>query len=567
MKTGRPYRLLALAVAGAILASVASLAWPGSSTAAGPPLIRWAYWVAYDPASLASLKTNAKELDYLSPEYFTIDGNGDMTGSDVPEVSNIARSAGAKLVPLVHNRTKQEEFSPALNDPGIRQKAITNLVNTVVQNNYDGIHIDFENLCNTDRSGLSQFMAELNKALKARGKLTTMAVAAKTEEKLTGWAGSYDYAALGRSNDLIVVMAYGYRTAGSSVPGSTAPITWVDKSVAYAASQIPPSKLLMGIALWGYDWDTTKGGTAKSRNYPVIIELQAKNNGTFGYDEADQSAWMKYRDGESDRVIWYEDPRAIAAKTNIAVKYDLAGFAAWRLGHEGPEAWRTITSFSRGPEALDWAISNGRFFTQASGQPAGIRRQGFAVTNEGGIRFWDEYQRLGGEQALGYPISRRFRWNNFTVQAMQKGVLQWRPEANQAYFVNILDELSIQKKDQWLLTVRSTPNPLGAEFDAGRPWDQVVAARLALMDGHPAIKEKYYSSPVPMIQYGLPTSRVVDMGSHFCIRLQRAVIQLWKVDVPWASAGTATVANGGDLGKEAGIYPKEALIPESAPLQ
>ena len=31
-------------------------------------------------------------------------------------------------------------------------------------------------------------------------------------------------------------------------------------------------------------------------------------------------------------------------------------------------------------------------------------------------------------QALGYPISRRFMWDGFVSQAMQKVVLQWRPE-------------------------------------------------------------------------------------------------------------------------------------------
>ena len=42
------------------------------------------------------------------------------------------------------------------------------------------------------------------------------------------------------------------------------------------------------------------------------------------------------------------------------------------------------------------------------------------------MRFWDEFQRLGGVDALGYPISRRFTWKGFTVQAMQKGVLMVR---------------------------------------------------------------------------------------------------------------------------------------------
>src|SRR5262249_29981655 len=47
------------------------------------------------------------------------------------------------------------------------------------------------------------------------------------------------------------------------------------------------------------------------------------------------------------------------------------------------------------------------------------------------------------------------------------------------------------------------------------------------------------------------------------IRLQRAVIQQWKQDVPWAKAGQVTVANGADIAKEAGLFPAEATRPET----
>jgi uncharacterized protein YkwD len=37
------------------------------------------------------------------------------------------------------------------------------------------------------------------------------------------------------------------------------------------------------------------------------------------------------------------------------------------------------------------------------------------------------------------------------------------------------------------------------------------------------------------------------------------VIQQWKVAVPWAAAGQVTIANGGDVGREASLYPSEAV--------
>jgi hypothetical protein len=65
--------------------------------------------------------------------------------------------------------------------------------------------------------------------------------------------------------------------------------------------------------------------------------------------------------------------------------------------------------------------------------------------------------------------------------------------------------------------------------------------------------------------YGLPTSAITDMGNHRSIRLQRAVIQRWLVDVPWAQAGQVTVGNGGDIAREAGLLPHSAVQPEYPP--
>ena len=202
----------------------------------------------------------------------------------------------------------------------------------------------------------------------------------------------------------------------------------------------------------------------------------------------------------------------------------------------------------------DYPVPAGRFFGQAGG---------FAVTDEAGVPFWSEFQRLGGVSALGYPVSGRYEQDGFVHQAMQKAILQWRPQEKRALLTNVLDDLSKFGKDEWLQTVRSTPRPLPAQFDAGLKWEDAVKRRQALLDADEAIKKRYYSVDDPMTFYGLPTSAVQDMGNHLAVRLQRAVIQRWKVDVPWAKSGEVTIANGGDLAKEAGLLDKTAVVSSS----
>ncbi|MCL5074174.1 MAG: trypsin-like peptidase domain-containing protein [Chloroflexi bacterium] len=212
----------------------------------------------------------------------------------------------------------------------------------------------------------------------------------------------------------------------------------------------------------------------------------------------------------------------------------------------------------------DYTIPGGHFYTQASGAPG--RTVGFSLTDEAGIPFWSEFQRLGGVPILGYPASRRFQWDGFWCQATQKVIMQWRPEAGQVYFINVLNQLSRAGRDDWLLSARMTPKPMDMSEESNLTWAQIVQRRYALLEPYPAIKAHFFSTPDPLHMNGLPTAPVADMGNAYVLRAQRTIIQQWKVAVPWSKAGQTTTANGGDLAKEAGLLPPTAILPEESPL-
>ena len=200
----------------------------------------------------------------------------------------------------------------------------------------------------------------------------------------------------------------------------------------------------------------------------------------------------------------------------------------------------------------EYDVVNGYFYTQTGGD-SGDR--GYSITDEDNVPLWREYQRLGGPDALGYPISRRFVWDGFVVQATQKAVLQWRPEAGRAVTVNLLDELSRTGKDDWLATYRQIPRPVAFTDEAGLSPQQVADKRLRLLDESPALRTAYLASPDFLETNGLPVAPITDVGPALVLRAQRRAFQLWKVGTPFARAGQVTVVNGGDLGKEAELYP------------
>ncbi|MHB1133113.1 MAG: hypothetical protein ACYC4L_12105 [Chloroflexota bacterium] len=214
-------------------------------------------------------------------------------------------------------------------------------------------------------------------------------------------------------------------------------------------------------------------------------------------------------------------------------------------------------------QTLDYDIPGGHFFKQTNGQN-GAGNTGFAVLDDGQARFWTEFNRLGGLQTIGYPISQRFVWDGFTTQAFQKVIMQWRPEAGQAYFINVFDQLALAGKDPWLEAFRQVPPSFDTSADVGLSWPAVVARHLALLDANPAIRTRYNQDSDPVLHFGLPMS-YKDYGNVFVVRAQRVVFQQWKVDVPWARAGQVVIANGGDVANEAGLLPQNVLTPLPEP--
>ena len=198
-------------------------------------------------------------------------------------------------------------------------------------------------------------------------------------------------------------------------------------------------------------------------------------------------------------------------------------------------------------DPLDFDVPGGHFYSQANGFN-GAGATGFAVTDDDAAAFWSEFQRLGGVPRLGYPISTRFQYGGLITQAFQFAALQWRPDLGQAVTVAILDDLAQAGSDGWLERTRQVPPASAASQNGG------------LLDAYPALADFVQADPDPLDDFGAPVA-VKDYGSVVGVRLQRAALQLWTVDEPWASAGTVTVANAGELAREAGLWPISALAP------
>lgn len=348
-----------------------------------------AYYVPYDPTSWSSLEAHADQIDILVTQTVFANACGGLTTVDDRTLQAFARSRGLEVLPslFVIDPTTIHRL---LADPSVSARFVTTLADYVAAEGYAGLDVDLENVPSADRSALTAFVRHLGVALHARGKLLTMAVPAKLRDTTTGLSGAFDYAALASSVDLVTVMTYGYSWAGGP-PGAIAPDDWVNRVIAYATSQFPPRKVLVGIPFYGYDWNVTTGGRARALDYTQAEALARQYRVSIGLDPLTRSATFQYLAGPSDspppvprhpalkhdirvqrpppcavpsatprpatptpvpyaghHVVWLEDVASFAPRLALASQHHAGGVAVWRLGQEDPRVWQVVAAWRRG---------------------------------------------------------------------------------------------------------------------------------------------------------------------------------------------------------------------------
>lgn len=165
---------------------------------------------------------------------------------------------------------------------------VAQIVSAVSQYGFDGINIDIENLTHDDRNQYTSFIEDLRESM-PRDKTVSIAVAANPYGVYYGWAGSYDYQALGELCDWIMVMAYDEHYYGSK-PGPVASSEFTENSLKYALKLIPANKLLLGVPFYGRYW---KEGAAKGGSGITCYDAESlvnKYKSTVSYDSSTQTA-------------------------------------------------------------------------------------------------------------------------------------------------------------------------------------------------------------------------------------------------------------------------------------
>lgn len=297
----------------------------------------WAYWGGSD-RPFSSLDDNYDSIDLFSPYWYTLLADGSLKSREANHASmtETAHARGQKVIPLINKVSDNTTLVNAT----VRQRAVTNIYNLLVDKGYDGVNIDFEGMPPSTKPGVTAFMRELEAKLRPAGLLVTMAVPAKwsADDSRNSFAACFDYPALGKIVDYLVIMTYDHHAAWSG-PGPVAEAGWVEEVIKYATGVVPAEKILLGLAGYGYDWSSRGCASLGAWEAPALAE---RHGVQVQWDSAAKVPHFTYWSSGIRHDVWYEDSHSNDIKIAMINKYNLGGAALWSLGQEDSRFWQVL---------------------------------------------------------------------------------------------------------------------------------------------------------------------------------------------------------------------------------
>lgn len=319
------------------------------------------YYYSDDSRGLKSLADHATEMTLVGPQCFMVEADGVVRGEVPPALTDAARRANLPIMPLVVNPGFDRSIASAmLSSPQAQERAVSYLAYLARRENFIGWQLDLEYIDPADKALYTKFVQRAAARLHRDGRLLSIAVVprfsdtypdTRAAEFRTGeWGAPFDFRAIGRAVDFMVLMTYDHHSNGTA-PGPVAGHAWMQAAIDYAARRVPTQKLLLGIPFYGREWvEIASGVLSRSMTFGDISPLLERPEVQVQWDDRWRAPWFEFRDGPELHTIWYDSDRSYKEKLQLVRRNRLGGFAAWRLGSEDPQFWTVAAEAARKPK-------------------------------------------------------------------------------------------------------------------------------------------------------------------------------------------------------------------------
>lgn len=295
-------------------------------------------------ASLPSGLPSAACLNVLSPTWFALsDNQGNYTSLANADYVAQAHAGGRQVWGLVNDFGKKLKLSKILGVTSTRTKLVNSLVGSAIQNDLDGINIDFENVTKDNAAAYLEFLRELT--IKCHTNDLVVSVDNYTPASYNTF---YDLEEQGRVVDYVILMAYDEHYSGSEKSGSVSSLGFVKKGVEDMLAKVPKERMITALPFYTRLWKEVKTKSGVKMSPPTAYGMSGaesvlkSHDVTPEWDDKTGQYYAQYKADGATYKIWLEEETSLKKKLEVVKKNDVAGVAFWKLGFERPATWVMI---------------------------------------------------------------------------------------------------------------------------------------------------------------------------------------------------------------------------------
>ena len=340
LQKGKAFLSLILAVAAFVMPSYSALA-------AGRTVVGYYYF--WDRQSFPYSEIEYSKLNCIAYAFVIPNSDGTITTEQgaswndflYPQLIATAHNDYVKVVISVggYNSVATANFSLLCKSATTRANFARTMKDFCLQNGFDGVDIDWEYPGSGDRANFVAMIQALRDSLNSTGKQLSLSITTP------GYVGSgYDINSLYPLLDWVGVMTYDYHGSWTNNSGPISPLYPGDAegSVSTSISQflqstsVPPSKLFMGLAFYGYDFQSKglyqpRTGSAPSIPFRAAIDSE-KAGWTYHWDDVSKTPYLT--DASNTHVIPFDDTVSIRYKCDYLKSKGLGGVIIWEISQD-----------------------------------------------------------------------------------------------------------------------------------------------------------------------------------------------------------------------------------------
>jgi cellulose synthase/poly-beta-1,6-N-acetylglucosamine synthase-like glycosyltransferase/peptidoglycan/xylan/chitin deacetylase (PgdA/CDA1 family)/spore germination protein YaaH len=312
------------------------------------------FYVNWADNSFASLSRNYDKLDWVIGEWAFVPRDADSLSLRIDQkVVDLLRAHPPETRPslfvmltnfvVTGGDSAAGQFDAAvvrrfLSNPQARANAVRQLRTAVEQYGFAGTTLDLEGFDASMQPQVLEFARELRDAMHASRKLATQAIAVSDPDAYIRQAGAL--------NDKLFPMLFDEHYDRGD-PGPVASQQFYVTQARRFARLVPPSKLILMIGAFGYDWNDAE---AVANHRAESLDFQETMRAARGpgqprprFDPVSLNPYMLWTTPDStDHVLWYLDATTAYNEMQVGAALGVAGHALWHLGGEDPSFWNAV---------------------------------------------------------------------------------------------------------------------------------------------------------------------------------------------------------------------------------